>query len=101
MSSPEIPVDYDLAGKSGDWIPSFGTKYEKWYPAPYTVGRSFDYTLLRGYGLKNSQEGLQFRSFGTGRYLITYGFNPKPTVQGHSTRDAMFGGLRVTVVLGK
>jgi hypothetical protein len=100
-SSLQVPVDYDLGGGKWDWIPEFGTKYEKWYPAPYTIGRAYDYMFLRAYGLSNSQEGAQLRSFGGGRYLITYAFEPSPVMNGDSTRDYLFGRLRVTIVLGK
>ena len=100
-SSLQIPVDYDVGGGKWDGIPSFGTRYQKWYPAPYVLGRAYDYLFLREHGLRNSQEGVQLRSFGGGRYLITYAFNRSPVVARYSTRDYLFGRLRVTVVLGR
>jgi hypothetical protein len=54
--------------------------------------------LLREHGLINSQEGVQLRSFGTGRYLVTYAFEPRPVVEGHALRHKRIGRLRVTVV---
>lgn len=97
-SSSQIPVDYDLGGGRWDWVTRFGKAYLKWYPAPYTMGRVFDFQLLRSYGLHNSQEGMQARSFGTGRYLVTYAFEPPPAITGASRRDFEFGRLRVTIV---
>jgi hypothetical protein len=97
-SSKIIPVDYDLGGGFWDWIPKFGTRYSKWYAAPFTLGRAFDYEFLREYGLHNYQEGIEIRSFGTGRYLINYAFDPPPQVPGHPMRDYVFGRLRVSIV---
>jgi hypothetical protein len=91
-------VDYRLDGHIWGWIPEFGQQMEQWYPAPMTLGRSMDYDLLRRYGLWNAQEGIQFRSFGTGRYLVTYAFEPAPAFPGVSLRHFMFGRLRVSVV---
>jgi hypothetical protein len=95
-SSAIVPVDYGVGGH-WDWIPKFGRKLEKWYPAPMTTGRSFDYELLRRYGLKNVQEGKQIRTFGSGRYLVTYSFRPAPDAGGRGTHHE-FGRIRVTVV---
>jgi len=94
----EIPVDYDLGDRNWDWVRDFGRLYKKWYPAPYTIGRALDYQLLRSYGLQNSKEGVQLRSFGKGRYLVTYAFRRAPVVDGCITQDYVFGRLRVTIV---
>lgn len=93
-----IPVDYDLDGGIWYWVPQFGNSLTKWYPAPMTEGRNFDYELLRIYGLKNQQEGLQFRIFGNGRYLITYAFEKPPHVAIGSINHYIFGRLRVSIV---
>ncbi|MBK9925955.1 MAG: hypothetical protein IPP66_11780 [Anaerolineales bacterium] len=93
-----IPVDYDLGGGKWDWIPTFGDKLSPWYPAPMTIGRSFDYELLRRYGLTNQQEGIQFRTFGGGKYLVTYVFEDPPTVKKGNITHYIFGRLRVSVV---
>jgi hypothetical protein len=97
-ASSTIPVDYDLGAGHWDWITDFGTRYEKWYPAPYTIGRGFDYLFLREYGLHNLQEGVQQRTFGDGRYLITYAFQRRPVPAGHPSHNQLFGRLRVTVI---
>ncbi len=97
-SSNFIPVDYDLGGHKWDWVPKFGRKLRAWYPAPMTQGRSFDYELLRTYGLTNQQEGKQLRTFGDGRYLVTYAFENPPLVEGGPTTHYIFGRLRVSIV---
>ncbi|HJS20399.1 MAG TPA: hypothetical protein VJ785_16745 [Anaerolineales bacterium] len=97
-SSNIIPVDYDLGGDKWDWVPKFGVKITKWYPAPMTQGRSFDYELLRRYGLKNEQEGMQIRTFGDGRYLVSYAFEDPPQVESGWITHTIFGRLRVSIV---
>ena len=96
--SDTIPVDYDLGGGEWDWVPKFGTALTQWYPAPMTMGRSFDYELLREYGLKNQQEGIQLRTFGSGRYLVTYAFEDPPVVKNGKIVNYIFGRLRVSIV---
>lgn len=98
-TSAIIPVDYDLGGDVWDWVPEFGVKLLPWYPAPMTQGRSFDYELLRRYGLSNKQEGIQIRTFGSGRYLITYSFEDAPTVENGEISHYIFGRLRVSIVI--
>jgi hypothetical protein len=71
--SQAIPVYYDLEGR-WPWINDMGRSMNQWYPAPMTTGRSFDYELLRKYGLTNSQEGVQVREEGEAGYTITYAF---------------------------
>jgi len=63
-----------------------------------TDGRSFDYELLRRYNLTNQQEEVQIRSFGTGRYLVTYAFEEPPQVENKKVEHYIFGRLRVSVV---
>jgi len=93
-----IPVDYDLGGGKWDWVPQFGLKLTKWYPAPLTIGRSFDYELLRHYDLTNEQEGIQRRTFGSGRYLVTYAFEAPPQIENRQITQYIFGRLRVSIV---
>lgn len=71
--SQTIPVYYDLEGK-WPWINDMGRSMNQWYPAPMTIGRSFDYEFLRKYGLTNSQEGVQMRRQNEVRYIVTYAF---------------------------
>jgi hypothetical protein len=97
-TSKVIPVDYALGGGKWDWVPEFGEKLTKWYPAVMTQGRSFDYELLRRYGLTNQQEGTQLRTFGNGRYLVTYAFEDPPIVSEGQITHYIFGRLRVSVV---
>jgi hypothetical protein len=96
--SDVIPVDYDLGGGVWDWVSEFGVQLLKWYPAPMTEGRSFDYELLRRYGLKNQQEGIQIRSFDNARYLVTYAFEDPPQSNNTKINHYIFGRLRVSVM---
>ena len=93
-----VPVDYDLGGGKWDWVSEFGAKLNPWYVAPFTEGRAFDYLLKRQYNLSNLQEGVQIRTFGTGRYLVTYAFENEPKLSGKDIKHYIFGRLRVTVV---
>jgi hypothetical protein len=70
----------------------------QWYPASLTEVRGFDYEMLRRYGLKNEQEGVQIRAFGNGRYLVTYAFEESPQVTAANITEHVFGRLRVTTV---
>jgi hypothetical protein len=97
-NSREIPVDYELGSDIWTWTPEFGRLMGKWYPGANILGRSFDYDLLRRYGLWNMQEGIQARTFGTGRYLVTYAFADTPNITGVSLRHYIFGRLRVSIV---
>jgi len=93
-----VPVDYDLGGGLWDWVSDFGSRFKRWYSAPMTEGRGFDYELLRRYGLVNYQEGIQSRNFGAARYLITYAFEDPPQVADGRMTHHIFGRLRVSVV---
>ena len=93
-----IPVDYDLGGGTWDWVPEFGRKLERWYPAPMTLGRAFDHELLRRHGLSNAQEGRARAAPGGGRYVVGYLALPPTPIAGHATREIPIGRLRVTVV---
>jgi hypothetical protein len=98
-SDPRVPVDYDLGGKRWDYVTSFGRRYLKWYPAPYTLGRALDFTLLREHGLANAQEGVQLRSLETGRYLVTYSYkkNSRGTAWA-AIREFEFGRWRDSIL---
>lgn len=87
-----ISVDYDLAGR-WEGVDKFGEKLNKFFKAPMTIGRSFDYELDRVYGLKNSQEGTQFRSIGNGKYVISYLHENKS----YSSNERVFGRLKVSI----
>jgi len=67
-----INIYYDLGGKDFDWIPGFGENLTPYYDAPYTLGRIFDLLFYKKYGLKNSQEGIQFRLLNNVDYILTY-----------------------------
>jgi len=97
-ASRNVPVDYHLGGGVWDWVPEFGRGLQRWYRAPMTEGRAFDYELLRRHGLTNQQEGIQLRTFGAGRYLVTYAFEEPPTIEGANVVHHVRGRLRVTIV---
>jgi hypothetical protein len=97
-TNKSVPVTYSLGGGRWDYVPLQGEPLEKWYPAPMTLGRSFDFELLREYGLHNSQEGIQFRATLPARYIVTYAFLPAPSQPDLTMKNYIFGRLRVSVV---
>jgi hypothetical protein len=99
-TSQTISIDYDIDRGIWDGVSSTepAVLLNKWYPASLTEGRGFDYEMLRRYGLKNQQEGIQLRTFGSGRYLVTYAFENPPQVNAANVTEHVFGRLRVTTV---
>lgn len=87
-----IPVYYDLEGR-WPWINDMGRSMNQWYPAPMTIGRSFDYQFLRHFGLTNAQEGVQARSAAEAIYIIRYAFQ-HPAINPGSCQHT-FGRLLV------
>ena len=77
-----LNIYYDLGGDGFDWIPGFGEKLTPYYEAPYTLGRVFDLLFYKKYGLKNSQEGIQFRTIENANYILTYRDFPKIDYKG-------------------
>jgi hypothetical protein len=96
--SKVIPVDYHIGGGTWDWVSEFGLLLDPWYPAVFTEGRGFDYALKRQYGFTNQQEGIQLRTFGSSRYLVTYAFEDAPETTNGKITHHIFGRLRVSVV---
>jgi hypothetical protein len=94
-----IPVYYDLGGGTWDWVTYSGKRMERWYPAPFTLGRGLDFELLRVYGLHNSQEGIQDRSPVSARYIVSYAFMDEPNFPGANMTHFIIGRLRVSIVL--
>jgi hypothetical protein len=100
FTSRTIPIDYDIDRGVWDGVSSTepALLLNEWYPASLTEGRGFDYEMLRRYGLKNAQEGVQLRTFGNSRYLVTYAFEDPPQVETGMIKHHIFGRLRVTTV---
>ena len=97
-SEKTIGVTYDLGGGVWDYVPDFGQGLLMWYPAPMTMGRAFDYELLRVYHLTNNRENVQFRPLYPTHYLVSYAFLPEPSQPGVKFTHYIFGRLRVSVV---
>jgi hypothetical protein len=97
-SEKTIGVTYDLGGGVWDYVPDFGQGLMMWYPSPMTMGRSFDYELLRVYGLTNNRENVQIRPLFPTHYLVSYAFLPEPSQPGIKFTNYLFGRLRVSVV---
>lgn len=91
-SSDVVPVYYDQTGGTWDWLYEFGPKLNRWYPAPYTIGREYDYELLRIYHLHNKYEGTdsKYRSINQAKYIVFYAF-----------RSELFGNNYRQVVIGR
>lgn len=78
-NSKEIPIYYDFdAAIPANQKGRYGIELTPWYPSPYTLGRAFDYELLRVYQLHNSQEGKpgSQRSKDLAVYIIHYSLIP-------------------------
>ena len=94
-----VPVFYDVGATDWRWVPALGRKMERWYPAPMTLGRVFDYELLRRHGLSNSQEGIAERSASKVRYVVEYrAARTRWPVRGDAVRHRLFGRLRVVII---
>ncbi len=94
----DISVSYILGGGIWDWIPDHGEYFSKWYPDnPYTIGRTYDYQLLRKYSIKNSYEGLNSRNFNDSDYIVTYKFDQHEILSDKNYDHFYFGQLRLSV----
>ena len=81
-----------------DSIPDHGEYFSKWYPDnPYTIGRTYDYQLLRKYSIKNSYEGLNSRNFNDSDYIVTYKFDQHEILSDKNYDHFYFGQLRLSV----
>ncbi len=97
--SNEIPVFYDFDKVSFySWITEFGFYINEWYEAPFTLGREYDYELLKRYGLQNSQEGIQIRTIENNRYIISYYYLEPPEFDNNQVEHYKIGRLRVSIV---
>ena len=94
----KIPVAYNLGVGKWRQVTQGGYTLVGFYPAPYTMGRGFDFELLRRYGLHNSQEGIQDRPLFPNRYIVSYTSKPAPSQAGLNFKEYIFGRLRVSVV---
>ncbi len=74
--SKSIPVAYFFNDRRWSEVNKFGEKLSKYYPNISTLGREYDYELLRSHGLFNTQEGIQHRNFKNIRYIICYNSIP-------------------------
>ena len=97
--SNEIPVFYDFDKVVFySWITEFGFYLTEWYEAPFTLGREYDYELLKRYGLQNSQEGIQRRTIEDNRYIISYFYLEPPEFKNNNVEHYKIGRLRVSIV---
>lgn len=94
--SRAVPVAYELIG-IWRFLPAYGRLVSRWYPGQMSVGRAFDYELLRRYGLDNAFEGQLERRNEHARYVVSYAFMPRPSYVAASASEHLFGRLRVSV----
>ena len=91
-------ISYDLGGGIWDWIPSHGSKFSTWYPNnPYTIGRIYDYLLLKKYSISNLYEGENSRNFKDSEYIISYKFQELNTQEGLNYKNYEFKRLRLSI----
>ncbi|MEA2163733.1 MAG: hypothetical protein QOK37_1860 [Thermoanaerobaculia bacterium] len=94
--SRPVPVAYELVG-IWRFLPAYGKLVSRWYPGQMSIGRAFDYELLRQYGLANAYEGLVDRPNQQARYVVSYAFMPPPSYVSANASEHLFGRLRVSV----
>ena len=93
-------ISYDLGGGTWNWIPSHGEYFSTWYKDyPFTIGRIFDYQLLRKYSIKNDYEGLVSRDFIDSDYIISYKFEYHEALDNKNYEHEYFGRLRVSKLI--
>tara|TARA_B100000965_G_C19591996_1_gene758390 strand:+ start:168 stop:1799 length:1632 start_codon:yes stop_codon:yes gene_type:complete len=94
----DISISYFLGGGIWDWIPNHSEYFSKWYPDyPFTIGRAYDYQLLKKYSIKNSYEGLNSRNFKNSDYIVTYKFDQHEVIGDENYTHHYFGQLRLSV----
>ena len=93
-----IPIDYTVFGL---WpsVPASGAQLNPYYPSVYTTGRSFDYELERLYGVRNTQEGVQDRTIGSGQYVISYAHDQSALTSFTTTKSVYFGRIKVSELI--
>jgi hypothetical protein len=93
----KISIEYRLEGKKWTWLEGFNKKLPVYYKYISSLGRGFDYELLRRYGLENLQEGKSTRQRGVSDYTVSYTFDKAPKRSGYQTKEHEIGRYRVTV----
>ena len=94
----QASISYDLGGGIWDWIPSHANKFSKWYPKnPYTIGRIYDYLLLKNYSILNLYEGKNSRDFQDSEYIVSYKFQEINVEEGLNYKNYEFKRLRVLI----
>ncbi len=98
LNRNSISVSYVLGGGIWDWVPNHSEYFSKWYDDyPFTIGRTFDYQLLRKYSINNIYEGLNSRDFNNSDYVITYKFDKHQILNNKQYNHIYFGQLRLSV----
>ncbi|MBF0301096.1 MAG: hypothetical protein HQK51_20480 [Oligoflexia bacterium] len=93
----KVPIEYDLTAGVYNWIEDHGKNVPAKLKYPFTVGRTFDYILLRKHGLRNLEEGIQARSKGKARYVVNYKFEKAPVRPQEKVIYLYFGWLRLSI----
>ena len=92
-----VSVEYRVAGR-WESVRAEGATFGRWYPDTYTIGRSYDYDLLRRFGLHNRRQGPSTDGpAGPSRYVLSYAFAPAPEDPPGIFAHHLFGRLRVSV----
>lgn len=97
----KIPVYYAFGASWTGLVDRYGALLAQWYPDdPYTVGRGYDWELLRRWKLENRDEGLAQadRKWNGHRYTISMVGLPPPSFLPQSARHFEFGRVRVSIV---
>ena len=98
-NSKSIPVAYFFNDRRWSEVNKFGEKLSKYYPNISTLGREYDYELLRSHGLFNTQEGIQHRNFKNIRYIISYNSIPIRIRKSLISEIKIIGQLKIIKLL--
>lgn len=98
LNKDEVSVAYILGGGIWDWIPNHSVYFSNWYKDyPFTIGRAYDYQLLRKHSIRNSYEGINSRDFNNSDYVVTYKFDEHEILNTNNYLHLYFGQLRLSV----
>lgn len=91
-------ISYQLGGNKFEWINEHGEKFSYWYPLnPYTLGRPFDFILLKEHNLVNFYEGELIRNIEGADFIISFTKDDLEVEEKSIYKNYIFNQLRLSV----